>query len=64
MTKKLFLFDIDGTLISPGSVSRNILAQTISKVTNTPVDPGYDDVAGFTDLSITRNALTRSLIHF
>jgi phosphoglycolate phosphatase-like HAD superfamily hydrolase len=59
MTKKLFLFDIDGTLISPGSVSRNILAQTISKVTNTPVDLGYDDVAGFTDRSITRNALTK-----
>ena len=57
--KKLFLFDIDGTLISPGSVSRGLLAKAISAETGKTVELGYNDVAGFTDRSITRNALAK-----
>jgi len=58
-SKKLFLFDIDGTLISPGSVSRGLLAKSISQETGESVELGYNDVAGFTDRSITRNALAK-----
>lgn len=56
-SKKLFLFDIDGTLISSGSVSRGLLAKAIAEETGKPVELGYHNVAGFTDRSITRNAL-------
>ena len=58
-SKKLFLFDIDGTLISPGGVSRGLLAKAISHETGQNVELGYNDVAGFTDRSITRHALAR-----
>jgi len=56
-SKKLFLFDIDGTLISPGTVSRGLLAKAIAEETGKPVELSYHNVAGFTDRSITRNAL-------
>ena len=57
-SKKLFLFDIDGTLISPGSISRGLLSNAISKEINgKSIELGYDDVAGSTDRSIIRNAL-------
>ena len=58
-SKKLFLFDIDGTLISPGAISRGLLSKAISKKTGKSVELGYNDVAGFTDRSITRNALIK-----
>ena len=58
-SKKLFLFDIDGTLISPGGVSRGLLAKAISHETRQNVELGYNDVAGFTDRNITRHALAR-----
>ncbi|MBT3519338.1 MAG: HAD hydrolase-like protein [Candidatus Marinimicrobia bacterium] len=58
-SKQLFLFDIDGTLISPGGVSRRLLSIAISKETGKPIDLGYNDVAGFTDRSITRNSLVK-----
>ena len=57
--KKLFLFDIDGTLISPGGVSRGLLGKAISQETGQDVELGYNDVAGFTDRSITRHALAK-----
>ena len=57
--KYLFLFDIDGTLISPGGVSRGLLAKTISEETGEKVHLGYNDVAGYTDRSIVRNALLK-----
>ena len=58
-SKKLFLFDIDGTLISLGGVSRGLLAKAISYETGQNIELGYNDVAGFTDRSITRHALAR-----
>ena len=56
--KYLFLFDIDGTLISPGGVSRGLLSRAINCETSHDIELGYNDVAGFTDLSITRNVLS------
>ena len=58
-SKYLFLFDIDGTLISPGGVSRGLLAKTISEEIGEKVHLGYNDVAGYTDRSIVRNALLK-----
>jgi len=60
-SKKLFLFDIDGTLISPGGVSRGLLGKAISQETGQDVELGYNDVAGFTDRSITRHALASAM---
>ena len=56
--KYLFLFDIDGTLISSGGVSRGLLSRAINYETSHDIELGYNDVAGFTDLSITRNVLS------
>jgi len=57
--KKLFLFDIDGTLISPGSVSRLTLNQVIVDHYNASPELTYDDVAGSTDPLIIRLALKK-----
>jgi len=57
--KYLFLFDIDGTLISPGGVSRGLLAKAVTEKTGEKVHLGYNDVAGYTDRSIVRNALLK-----
>ena len=57
--KYLFLFDIDGTLISPGGVSRGLLAKTISEEIGEKVHLGYNDVAGYTHRSIVKNALLK-----
>ena len=56
--KHLFLFDVDGTLVSPGGVSRGLLSRAITYETGQDIELGYNDVAGFTDLSITRHALS------
>ena len=57
--KYLFLFDIDGTLISPGGVSRGLLAKIISEETGEKVHLGYNDVAGYSHRSIVKNALLK-----
>lgn len=59
MRKKLFLFDIDGTLISPGPVSRKTLDGVITDLFGRSPDLQYDDVAGSTDPIIVKNGLKR-----
>lgn len=59
MIRQLFLFDIDGTLLSPGSVSRKSLDGVIRDMTGISPQLGYDDVAGLTDPLITRKALQK-----
>ena len=58
-SKYLFLFDIDGTLISPGDVSRGLLAKAVTEKTGETVHLGYNDVAGYTDRSIVKNAMLK-----
>ena len=58
-SKYLFLFDVDGTLISPGDVSRGLLAKAVTEKTGETVHLGYNDVAGYTDRSIVKNAMLK-----
>ncbi len=58
--RKLVLFDVDGTLISPGPIPRQALAEAISAGLGRAVTLSFLDVAGRTDPTIIRNALERS----
>ena len=60
MNKKLFLFDIDGTLISPGPAARSAISQAIENYTGVPPNLQIKDVAGLTDRLIVKNALEKS----
>jgi len=53
----LYLFDIDGTLISPGPSARKAINQAIENFTGVPPNLQIKDVAGLTDRLIVRNAL-------
>ena len=57
---KLFLFDIDGTLISPGPSARNAISQAIESYTGILPNLQIKDVAGLTDRLIVRNALEKA----
>ncbi len=59
MRKKLYLFDIDGTLISPGNVSRFTLNKVFEDQCGISPELAYDDVAGSTDPMIIRNGLKK-----
>ena len=59
MTEKLFLFDIDGTLISPGPSARKAINQAIENFTGIPPNLQIKDVAGMTDRLIVKNALEK-----
>ena len=60
MNNKLYLFDIDGTLISPGPSARKAINQAIENFTGIPPDLQIKDVAGMTDRLIVRNALEKN----
>ena len=60
MKKLLFLFDIDGTLLSPASLSRKLLNEAITEITGFLPDLQYKDVAGSTDPSIVEKALGKA----
>lgn len=60
MGEQLFLFDIDGTLISPGPSARKAINQAIENFTGILPNLQIKDVAGMTDRSIVRNALKKS----
>ena len=60
MTEKLFLFDIDGTLLSPGPSARKAINQAIENFTGIPPNLQIKDVAGMTDRLIVKNALEKS----
>ncbi len=58
--RKLVLFDVDGTLISPGPIPRQAMAEAISTGLGRAVTLSFLDVAGQTDPTIIRNALAQS----
>jgi len=60
MKNKLFLFDIDGTLISPGPSARKAINRAIENFTGIPPKLQIKDVAGMTDRLIVKNALKKS----
>ena len=60
MKNRLFLFDIDGTLLSPGPSARNAINRAIENFTGDPPNLQIKDVAGMTDRLIVKNALKKS----
>lgn len=62
--RKLILFDIDGTLISPGPIPRESLAEALSHFLGKSVDLAFNHVAGFTDPTIIEAALERHGYNF
>tara|TARA_B100001079_G_scaffold253778_1_gene248008 strand:+ start:1803 stop:2489 length:687 start_codon:yes stop_codon:yes gene_type:complete len=59
LRRKLFLFDIDGTLVSPGPVSRMTLDGIIKDLLGRSPKLQYEDVAGSTDPIIVQTGLKR-----
>jgi len=60
MKNKLYLFDIDGTLISPGPSARKAINQAIENFTGAPPNLQIQDVSGLTDRLIVKNALEKN----
>jgi len=59
MKNRLFLFDIDGTLLSPGPSAREAINRAIENFTGVPPNLQIKDVAGMTDRLIVKNALEK-----
>ena len=59
MKEKLFLFDIDGTLLSPGPTARKAINRAIENFTEIPPNLQIKNVAGMTDRLIVKNALKK-----
>lgn len=60
MKMQLYLFDIDGTLLSPGPSARKSINQAIENFTGIPPNLQIKDVAGMTDRLIVKNALMKA----
>jgi len=58
--KALFLFDIDGTLISPGKTARNLFIEIAIELTGKKISLEFEHVAGFTDPLILKDMLQRA----
>ncbi len=59
MNRKLFLFDIDGTLLSPRILPRQILNRAFQDIAGISPDLQFEDVAGLTDPLIITNGLRK-----
>lgn len=58
--KSLFLFDIDGTLISPGKTARGLFVEIAMELTGKKISLEFQHVAGFTDPLILKDMLQRA----
>lgn len=58
-TKQLVLFDIDGTLIHPGTLARQLMNEAVTRAAGVSPELKMEEVAGFTDPSIIRKALQK-----
>jgi phosphoglycolate phosphatase-like HAD superfamily hydrolase len=61
--KKLILFDVDGTLVLTGGVAVNVMIESISEISGTPVSWNIGDFIGNTDQNIIRTLLHRNGIN-
>ena len=59
MSRRLILFDIDGTLIAPGPIPRALFGQALSQVLGREISLSFNDVAGATDPTIAAAVLRR-----
>jgi len=57
--KRLILFDIDGTLLDPGTLARKLIDEVVKEVTGQSPELQVTDVAGFSDPVIIRTALAK-----
>ena len=57
--KQLILFDIDGTILYPGTLARELMNEVITDRIGKSPDLQYRDVAGFTDPIIMKDALQK-----
>ena len=57
--KQLILFDIDGTILYPGTLARQLMNEVITAMIGRSPALQYRDVAGFTDPIIMKNALQK-----
>ncbi|MFQ6673485.1 MAG: HAD family hydrolase, partial [Fidelibacterota bacterium] len=57
--KQLILFDVDGTILYPGTLARQLMNEVVAGFTGRSPDLKIEDVAGFTDPIIIRNALKK-----
>lgn len=57
--RRLILFDVDGTLLSPGPIPRQALGEALSHFLGRKIELTFHDVAGLTDPIIIRNGLVR-----
>lgn len=60
MSKKLILFDIDGTLILTGGVAARLMAEAVAEQVGMPVQWNIRDFVGNTDRNIIYTLLNRS----
>ena len=60
MTKKLILFDVDGTLVLTGGVAVGLMTEVISEVAALPVSWSLSDFVGNTDQNIIHTLLHRN----
>ena len=58
--KALFLFDIDGTLISSGKTARGLFVEIVTELTGKKISLETQHVAGFTDPHILKEMLQRA----
>lgn len=59
-SKALLLFDIDGTLISPGKIARKLFIEITTELTGRKISLEFKHVAGFTDPLILKEMLRRA----
>ena len=59
MSHRLVMFDIDGTLLFPGTLARKLLDRAIEDNIGESPRLALEDVAGYTDPVIVGNALRR-----
>lgn len=57
--KLLILFDIDGTILYPGTLARQLMDEEVTRFTGKSPQLQVEDVAGFTDPIIIHNALQK-----
>jgi len=59
MREKLYLFDIDGTILSPGPAARKAITRAIANYSGVTPNLQIENLAGFTDRLIVKNALNK-----
>jgi phosphoglycolate phosphatase len=60
VTRKLVLFDVDGTLILTGGIAAGLMAESVSSILNKPIQWTMDHFIGNTDRNIIHTLLRQN----